>query len=60
MSLHFFHLQTIYELTGIGQQAKKDASDDLKEMMNRGVKFLIINEHNSDIIKVYSVRALLK
>lgn len=57
IGIHFFHIQTIYELMGIGQNSKEN---NIQSLINQGVRYLIVNDWNSNEIKVYSTLALLQ
>ena len=58
---HFSHIQTVYELMGVGQNYynKNGTIKELNNFLKQGVEFLIINEHNSDNIIVKSTRQIL-
>lgn len=65
IGLHFFHIQIIYELMGIGQQGHKneDIMDDrlaeINQLLIKGVNYLIVNDHTSENIKVLSTKKIL-
>lgn len=62
MSQHFFHIQTVYELTGIGQHSKNNDANELNQYLRQGVKYLLVNQHGNGLggdIKVFSTKALL-
>ena len=59
IGLHFFHLQTIYELTGRGQQTGTSEIGELNNLLYTGTKFLLVNDNASNDIKCYSTRDLL-
>ncbi len=58
IGLHFFHIQTVYELAGIGQQSSQ-LSSELNNFLKQGVQYLLVNDWNGVEIKVYSVKQLL-
>lgn len=65
IGLHFFHIQMIYELSGVGQQAKKteETTDkrlfQLNNLLSKGVQYLIVNDNTSEDIRVLSVKKIL-
>ena len=59
IGLHFFHLQTVYELTGRGQQTGTTEIGELNKLLYQGTKFLLVNDNASGAIKCYSTRDLL-
>lgn len=62
---HFNHMQTIFELTGAGQNyylhtgQKQYELNQLNDLLRQGAKFLIYNQWDSDKIIVQSTKAIL-
>lgn len=65
---HLGHLQVIYELTGLGaqyffektgNQILDEENNNLKQLLRKGVKFLVVNTYDSDDIQVFSTKNLL-
>ena len=59
IGLHFFHIQTIYQLSGAGQYAKDSDLQEYQKLINQGAKFLIVNDHEDNLIRVFSIKDLL-
>ena len=62
---HFNHMQTIFELTGVGQNyytrtgEKTLEINQLNDLLKQGAKFLVYNQWDSDKIIVQSTKAIL-
>lgn len=63
---HFNHMQTIFELTGIGQnyniRVNKNQYElnELNDLFQQGARFLIYNEWDTDVVIVQSTRQILQ
>lgn len=57
---HFYHIQNIYELMGVGQSIADPDLKQLQSYINQGAELLILNVHNTNNIYVRSTRDILR
>ncbi|MBO7079191.1 MAG: hypothetical protein J6W64_05225 [Bacilli bacterium] len=46
-------------MSGAGQYAKDSDLQEYQKLINQGAKFLIVNDHEDNLIRVFSIKDLL-